>query len=40
MNLLKWLECWWWKRHIPVFLREPKRRIICARCGVTLEEMK
>ena len=38
MNWLKWLECWWHKKHIPMYYlgKDGKRRRMCARCGMEM----
>jgi len=42
MNPLRWLVCWWYRRHIPVQLSRPGRDGVlvragtCARCGKIL----
>lgn len=39
MSLLKWIECWFAKRHIPMWYYDKagKRRRMCARCGMEME---
>ena len=40
MSWMKWLECWWHKRHIPMYLygKDGQRSRICARCGMEIGE--
>lgn len=38
MSLVKWVECWWHRKHIPVMFYDAngKRYQRCLRCGVKL----
>lgn len=39
MKLVGWLQCWWYRRHIPVtFTAHPefKGKALCIRCGCEL----
>lgn len=40
MNWLKWIECWWYKKHIPMYYwgKDGKRRRMCARCGMEMKQ--
>ena len=40
MSIVKWLACWWHKRHIQMYYwgKDDKRRRMCVRCGMEIGE--